>query len=254
MGWRFRKSKQLLPGVRLNINKKSFSLSFGRKGMRYTVNSNGKKTVSAGIPGTGLYYTKSSSGKRLVPSEESKKQSKRKSLDKYVYFLMLSILIAYSSFLYATTLIGIVPFFFSVFFGSYSTVALIDGIKERRTLLRKSEETDIPILKKELRSIHFFLVMGIIISIFFCISLYNDKKESDLIHAEIHERFINDSEEQNTIVNNHVDSTVVYVTETGKKYHLEDCSSLKDSKIELSLDDAIASYEPCSKCNPPTAS
>lgn len=115
MGWRFRKSKQLLPGVRLNINKKSFSLSFGRKGMRYTVNSNGKKTVSAGIPGTGLYYTKSSSGKRLVPSEESKKQSKRKSLDKYVYFLMLSILIAYSSFLYATTLIGIVPFFFSVF-------------------------------------------------------------------------------------------------------------------------------------------
>ena len=59
MGWRFRKSFKILPGVKLNINKKSVGLTFGGKGFHYTVNSKGKHTASAGIPGTGLYYTES---------------------------------------------------------------------------------------------------------------------------------------------------------------------------------------------------
>jgi competence protein ComEC len=43
----------------------------------------------------------------------------------------------------------------------------------------------------------------------------------------------------------------VYVTKTGQKYHLESCSSLKSSKIKISLKDAKAKgYEPCSICNP----
>lgn len=60
MGWRFRKSIKILPGVKLNINKKSTSFTFGTKGCHYTINSEGKRTASAGIPGTGLYYTESS--------------------------------------------------------------------------------------------------------------------------------------------------------------------------------------------------
>ena len=63
MGWRFRKSLNLGGGVRLNFNKKSTGISFGTKGARYSVNSNGRKTVSFGIPGTGLYWTESKSGK-----------------------------------------------------------------------------------------------------------------------------------------------------------------------------------------------
>ncbi len=58
MGFRFRKSINLGPGMKINFNKRSVGVSFGKKGMRYSVNSNGRSTASVGIPGTGLYYTK----------------------------------------------------------------------------------------------------------------------------------------------------------------------------------------------------
>ena len=62
MGFRFRKSINLGKGVRINFNKKSAGISFGTKGARYSINSNGRRTASVGIPGTGLYYTKTSGG------------------------------------------------------------------------------------------------------------------------------------------------------------------------------------------------
>jgi competence protein ComEC len=43
----------------------------------------------------------------------------------------------------------------------------------------------------------------------------------------------------------------VYVTETGKKYHLDGCRYLKESKIAISLEDARESYDPCGVCHPP---
>ena len=43
----------------------------------------------------------------------------------------------------------------------------------------------------------------------------------------------------------------VYVTRTGKKYHREGCSSLRRSKLPISLADAKQRYSPCSRCNPP---
>lgn len=58
MGFRFRKSINLGPGMKINFNKRSVGVSFGKKGMRYSVNSNGRSTASVGVPGTGLYYTK----------------------------------------------------------------------------------------------------------------------------------------------------------------------------------------------------
>ena len=62
MGLRFRKSVKIAPGVKINFNKKSSSVTFGGKGIHYTVNSKGKKTASVGIPGTGISYTQSSRG------------------------------------------------------------------------------------------------------------------------------------------------------------------------------------------------
>ena len=53
------------------------------------------------------------------------------------------------------------------------------------------------------------------------------------------------------VKNNDAEITV-YVTNTGKKYHRGNCSSLKKSKIEISLEDAKRNYEPCEKCNPPS--
>lgn len=62
MGLRFRKSIKIAPGVKLNLNKKSTSITVGKKGAHYTVNSSGKKTASVGIPETGLSYSTSSGG------------------------------------------------------------------------------------------------------------------------------------------------------------------------------------------------
>lgn len=46
-------------------------------------------------------------------------------------------------------------------------------------------------------------------------------------------------------------SVTVYITKTGKKYHLSECSYLRQSKIAISLDDANANgYTPCSRCKP----
>lgn len=70
MGFRFRKSFKIAPGVKVNFNKKSTGVTFGGKGFHYTVNSKGKKTTSVGIPGTGLSYSTTSDG-------SSKKKTKK---------------------------------------------------------------------------------------------------------------------------------------------------------------------------------
>ena len=58
MGWRFRKSIKILPGIKVNIGKDGFSsVSVGTRGAHLTMGKNGT-TVSAGIPGTGLSYVK----------------------------------------------------------------------------------------------------------------------------------------------------------------------------------------------------
>ena len=72
MGFRFRKSINLGKGVKLNINKKSVGVSVGTKGVRYSVNSDGRKTTSIGIPGTGLYWIQSN-------TKSKKKKDKDKS-------------------------------------------------------------------------------------------------------------------------------------------------------------------------------
>ena len=61
MGWRFRKSIKILPGIKVNIGKDGFSsVSVGTRGAHLTMGKNGT-TVSAGIPGTGLSPTSSGS-------------------------------------------------------------------------------------------------------------------------------------------------------------------------------------------------
>ena len=54
MGFRFRKSFKIAPGVRVNVGKKSVGISAGVKGARVSVNSKGRVTKTVGIPGTGL--------------------------------------------------------------------------------------------------------------------------------------------------------------------------------------------------------
>ena len=58
--------------------------------------------------------------------------------------------------------------------------------------------------------------------------------------------------QQEGITKQYQQSQAVYITRTGKKYHRDGCSYLRQSKIEISLKDAKArGYTACSRCNPP---
>jgi Protein of unknown function (DUF4236) len=56
MGLRFRRSGSVVPGIRLNLGLKSGSVSFGTRGLHYTVGTSGSR-ITAGLPGTGLFWT-----------------------------------------------------------------------------------------------------------------------------------------------------------------------------------------------------
>lgn len=81
MGLRFRKSFKVAPGVKVNLNKKSTSITFGGKGVHKTYSSSGKKTTSVGIPGTGAYYTTSSGGGSGSKKPSSHKRISTDNLD-----------------------------------------------------------------------------------------------------------------------------------------------------------------------------
>lgn len=68
MAFRFRRSVKILPGVRINFNKNSTSVTFGGKGFHHTISSTGKSTTSVGIPGTGISYSSSSGGSAPHPA------------------------------------------------------------------------------------------------------------------------------------------------------------------------------------------
>ena len=52
MPFTFRKSFRILPGVRLNINRRSWSFTTGGKhGPRQTSSSTGRRTISQDLPG-----------------------------------------------------------------------------------------------------------------------------------------------------------------------------------------------------------
>lgn len=73
-------------------------------------------------------------------------------------------------------------------------------------------------------------------------------KDTGKANAPTTNKTNNTDKKQATTTTQPVTQTV-YITKTGKKYHKDGCSYLKDSKIAISLDDAKAKgYEPCSKC------
>jgi hypothetical protein len=59
MGFRFRRTVRVLPGVRLNFSKSGVSTSLGVRGAHVTI-GHGQIRQTVGIPGTGLSYSTSS--------------------------------------------------------------------------------------------------------------------------------------------------------------------------------------------------
>ncbi len=62
MGFGFRKSFKIAPGVRFNVSSRGVGASVGVKGLRYSVNSRGQRRTTVSLPGTGLSYTSTSGG------------------------------------------------------------------------------------------------------------------------------------------------------------------------------------------------
>lgn len=61
MGFRFRRSVKLLPGVRLNFSTRGISTSLGGRGATLNLGRRGAR-ATFGLPGTGLSYTTKLSG------------------------------------------------------------------------------------------------------------------------------------------------------------------------------------------------
>lgn len=66
MGFRFRKSVKIAPGIRLNLSRSGISTSFGRPGATVNV-GRGKTRATVGIPGSGLSYSTLLGRSRVAP-------------------------------------------------------------------------------------------------------------------------------------------------------------------------------------------
>lgn len=73
MGWFFRKSFKILPGVRLNVGKRT-SVSIGPPGIKYNIGP-GRDRLTVGIPGTGLYHSQQLGFSRFKESAQRQHMS-----------------------------------------------------------------------------------------------------------------------------------------------------------------------------------
>lgn len=121
MGFRFRKSVKIAPGIKLNFNKKSIGVTAGTRGAHYSVNSKGTRTTSVGIPGSGISYTKSTNktnksantsktSSNINADISSKEQSSKKSGGCLLTIGIISLIITFYSFAWIPGLVAIVYF------------------------------------------------------------------------------------------------------------------------------------------------
>ncbi|HEX7775584.1 MAG TPA: DUF4236 domain-containing protein [Parvibaculum sp.] len=66
MGFRFRKSLSILPGVKINLSKTGGSLSLGGRGASVNLGRKGVKTT-VGLPGSGMSYSEQESYSDAAP-------------------------------------------------------------------------------------------------------------------------------------------------------------------------------------------
>jgi hypothetical protein len=79
MGFRFRRSFKIAPGLRVNLSKSGGSVSIGKRGATLNVSQRGvQETV--GIPGTGLSYRQKIGGSHETQRTSSEPQTKRSTL------------------------------------------------------------------------------------------------------------------------------------------------------------------------------
>ena len=333
MGLRFRKSFKVAPGVKVNIGKKSSSVSFGGKGARYTVSSSGRRTKSVSIPGTGISYVdtktpgsgnkKSASSKNSAsarpistgsgasPSPKKDKKPEMQNKEKHASVVRMIAFYLFVIFFAFITLFGLLLIIGSIGEGFLEILASLcwfaSGIcgvvstwklAKRELYLLKHDETYRNETSKLIIGAFIFALAALISASFIpdppdqeqisvkeeAAEAKEETEESDEENKEVKEEIQKEiEEEQEQIADNQSDQgeseapvaeepiqeepvqeevaqedpapqqeITVYITNTGSKYHRDTCRTLKNSKIPISLSEAVRNYEPCGICNPPT--
>lgn len=239
MGLRFRKSIKVAPGVKLNLNKNSTSVTIGTRGAHYTVNSNGKKTASASIPGTGVSYVSTTGGGKKKETKTNKKNTSK-----------------------TTPTTKTTPSK-----GSSTKI----GNKNSKESVKAQP-------KKKGGCLGSILLVFAILCLIFAIVPSDDKKEDSKEANQ--QKMVEEQSEENTISQSdddeaepNIDKTteslsednidpepiaatqpenavkMVWLPESGTKYHSNSSCSNMNNPRQVTLDEAVnAGYEPCKKC------
>lgn len=114
MGFRFKKSKKIAPGIKMNFGKKSAGISFGGKRGGLSFNSKTGARARVSIPGTGISYSTklggskkrkkaSASAHSVNPRNTNTKAPSTRStvpVPQRIWYIVLSILIVISGICY----------------------------------------------------------------------------------------------------------------------------------------------------------
>lgn len=96
MGFRFRKTIKLLPGIRLNLSKSGISTSIGKPGATINIGERGLK-ATVGIPGAGVSYSENMPRRAPMPLQaptaESINTSKRSAAWGIVWLAVIGLVI-----------------------------------------------------------------------------------------------------------------------------------------------------------------
>ena len=80
-------------------------------------------------------------------------------------------------------------------------------------------------------------------------SSYQTGYDDGYAARDLEEHFTITGNTENSVSEPEPQSQTVYITNTGEKYHQDGCQYLRQSKIAISLDDAInQGYTACSRC------
>lgn len=247
MGFRFRKSVKIAPGVRLNFGNKSSSVSFGGKGFRHTISTSGRRTTSVGIPGTGLSYSETH-GRKKTSSTKSAKQggsvkkhnspivcskcgAELSSKAKVCRYCRTKVKKPSRKKWWAWILV-------LALLGSCGRSCTDADTQEQATNIESNEATvsdDTTIEQSEPEEVPVVV-------------------EPEEVPIEIQPTVEEVQEPVPSVVETQVQedpgTKTVYITETGSKYHRGTCRHL-DSKIQTTVSDAKArGFTPCGTCDP----
>ena len=75
MGFRFRRSIRIAPGLRINLSKSGPSLSVGKRGATLNFGKRGER-ATVRLPGTGMSYSKQFSSRQIQGTRQSRSMLK----------------------------------------------------------------------------------------------------------------------------------------------------------------------------------